>query len=155
MGGLRGLLALVAATALGCASVPLTMSVPASPNPPIAAAQRPPIGAATSTSAPRAPVAQLLGPSWGSIYSRYFAPATEGDCGRSRACHAETTVDAASAYTWLAQRGYIAGAQSPLVSPMNSCLRWFGGNMPPRGTANDEAVRDLAAWVAAGAPSGD
>lgn len=155
MGGLRGSLALAAATVLGCASVPLTMSVPASPSPPIAAAQRPPIGAATSTSARRAPVAELTGPSWGSIYSRYFAPGTEGDCGRSRACHAETMADAASAYAWLAQWGYIAGAHSPLISPLNSCLRWFGGNMPPRGTANDEAIRDLAAWVAAGAPSGD
>ena len=106
MGGLRGSLALAAVTVLGCASVPLTMSVPASPSPPSASAQRPPIGAATSTSARRAPVAELTAPSWGSIYSRYFAPGTEGDCGRSRACHAETMVDATSAYTWLAQRGY-------------------------------------------------
>jgi hypothetical protein len=60
--------------------------------------------------------------------------------------------DSDSAYAWLAQRGYIAGMRSPLISPTNSCLRWFGGNMPPRGTPNESAVRDLQAWVAAGAP---
>jgi hypothetical protein len=59
--------------------------------------------------------------------------------------------DAPSAYEWLAQRGYIAGPQSALVSRSNSCLRWFGGNMPPRGTANDTAARDLEAWATAGA----
>jgi hypothetical protein len=59
--------------------------------------------------------------------------------------------DAKGAYTWLAQRGYIAGSGSALVSRTNSCLRWFGGNMPPRGQPNDDAVRDLTAWVSAGA----
>jgi hypothetical protein len=60
--------------------------------------------------------------------------------------------DAPSAYGWLVQRGYIDGARSVLVSKTNSCLRWFGGNMPPRGEANGGAARDLEAWVAAGAP---
>src|SRR5271165_18228 len=82
-------------------------------------------------------------PTWSAIYARYLGPGTEGGCGRSRACHAATMSDAPSAYSWLAQRGYIAGAQSPLVSATNSCLRWFGGNMPPRGGANDHATRDL------------
>jgi hypothetical protein len=59
--------------------------------------------------------------------------------------------DPSSAYSWLASRGYIAGTGSAIVDPRNSCLRWFGGNMPPRGAPNDEAVRDLMAWVAAGA----
>jgi hypothetical protein len=58
--------------------------------------------------------------------------------------------DAGSTYSWLVQRGYIAGAQSPLVKK-NSCLRWFGGNMPPRGEPNEAAARKLEAWVARGA----
>jgi hypothetical protein len=59
--------------------------------------------------------------------------------------------DAASAYSWLEQRGYISGAQSALVSKTNSCLTWFGGNMPPRGGRDEDAERDLGAWAAAGA----
>jgi len=92
-----------------------------------------------------------LEPTWGLIYARYFAPETEGGCGRAGACHRSQTADAASTYEWLSERGYIAGTQSPLVSPTNSCLRWFGGNMPPRGQPNASAARDLNAWVAAGA----
>jgi hypothetical protein len=89
-------------------------------------------------------------PTWSAIYARYLGPGTVGACARTRACHASEMSDAASTYSWLAQRGYIAGAQSALVGS-NSCLRWFGGNMPPRGAGDAEAVRDLEAWVAAGA----
>jgi hypothetical protein len=59
--------------------------------------------------------------------------------------------DASAAYGWLARRGYIDGTRSALVSPANSCLRWFGGNMPPRARPAEDATRDLQAWVAAGA----
>jgi hypothetical protein len=59
--------------------------------------------------------------------------------------------DAASAYAWLVARGYIDGSRSPLVNRTNSCLRWFGGNMPPLGQPDEDAARDLEAWVAAGA----
>jgi len=59
--------------------------------------------------------------------------------------------DASSAYDWLARRGYIDGTRSALVSPANSCLRWFGGNMPPQARPAEDATRDLQAWVAAGA----
>jgi hypothetical protein len=58
--------------------------------------------------------------------------------------------DADSAYRWLVQRGYLGGEQPALVGN-NSCLRWFGGNMPPRGVPNESAARDLTAWAAAGA----
>jgi hypothetical protein len=97
------------------------------------------------------PAAEPAPPTWATLYARYFGPGTEGSCGRAHGCHAEAMADADSAYRWLAQRGYIAGASSPLVSN-NSCLRWFGGNMPPRGgLPNEEATRDLGAWAAAGA----
>jgi hypothetical protein len=88
---------------------------------------------------------------WTDLYRTYLGPGTNGGCARARPCHSDTMADAGSAYAWLAQRGYIAGAQSPLVMK-NSCLRWFGGNMPPRGEPNDTAARELEAWVAAGAP---
>jgi hypothetical protein len=89
-------------------------------------------------------------PTWTAIYARHLGPGTAGACARARACHAETASDASSTYSWLAQRGYIAGAQSALIGS-NSCLRWFGGNMPPRASKDEDAVRDLEAWVAAGA----
>ena len=113
------------------------------------------VAAPDAASAPPAPVEttspQPEAPTWSAIYARYLAPGTEGGCARSRTCHAAAMSDASSTYSWLAQRGYIAGTQSSLVSKTNSCLHWFGGNMPPRGGANDEAARDLTAWVAAGA----
>ena len=89
-------------------------------------------------------------PTWTAIYARYLGPGTAGGCARARACHASVMIDAASAYEWLAQRGYIAGVQSAIVGS-NSCLRGFGGNMPPRGPLDAGAIRDLEAWVAAGA----
>ncbi len=67
-------------------------------------------------------------------------------------CHAADMRDASSAYEWLSRRGYIDGTRSALVSPSNSCLRWFGGNMPPQAQPAEDATRDLQAWVAAGAP---
>jgi hypothetical protein len=139
--------ALVFLLAEGCAAT-------ARSTPPVSMAPRQP-----NAVAPTTPVvtttASVVAPSqparWADIYATYLAPGTTGGCGRSRPCHADVMADAGSAYTWLAQRGYIAGAQSPLVSK-NSCLRWFGGNMPPRGEPNEAAVRELQAWVAAGAP---
>jgi hypothetical protein len=94
-----------------------------------------------------------VAPTWSTIYAQYFAVKTEGGCGRSNACHAAEMSDAASAYSWLEQRGYIAGPQSAIASNRNSCLRWFGGNMPPGGRPDPHAADDLIAWVAAGAPN--
>ncbi len=90
-------------------------------------------------------------PTWSTIYGRYFGPGTEGGCGRTRACHAAVMYDADSTYDWLKTRGYISGPQSALASKTNSCLRWFGGTMPPRGKPDEQAARDVAAWVASGA----
>jgi hypothetical protein len=89
-------------------------------------------------------------PTWSQVFDRHFASGTAASCGRSHECHASQMGDAPSAYTWLRQRGYIDGTQSALVRA-NSCLRWFGGNMPPRGSDDPTAVSDLSAWVAAGA----
>ncbi len=98
-------------------------------------------------------VARTPTPTWTEIYATYFAPGTAGSCARAGKCHPDVMADATSAYTWLAQRGYVAGAHSALVSKTNSCLRWFGGNMPPGAAPNEDAVRDLEAWVALGAPA--
>src|SRR5215469_7894422 len=58
--------------------------------------------AVQSEIAPREGVAapQPTEPTWTTIYARYFAPETEGGCGRSSACHAIATADAASTYEW-------------------------------------------------------
>ena len=108
--------------------------------------------AATAENAPEAAPTDAT-PTWSGIFARYLAVGTEGGCGRSGACHAPEMAQASSAYDWLEQRGYIAGTKSPIASASNSCLRWFGGNMPPRGKPNEKAARDLIAWVAAGAPN--
>jgi hypothetical protein len=107
---------------------------------------------ASSQPSERKPASPPWAPTWSDIYARYFSPNSDGACGHSPACHIDVMGDSESAYAWLAQWGYIAGTQSPLVSRTNSCLIWFGGNMPPRGAPNDAAVRDLIVWVAAGAP---
>lgn len=94
-----------------------------------------------------------IAPTWATIYEQYLALNTEGSCGRSGACHAAEMANAASSYAWLQQRGYIAGPRSAIASTSNSCLRWFGGNMPPGGKPNPRAAHDIDAWVAAGAPN--
>jgi len=143
----------------GCSSLRwssnLAAAPPRVPVPPVAEAQvegrqespTPPSPSDAQRSVQRAPAA----PTWTTIYARYLSPDSEGGCGKSRECHADAMSDSASAYAWLTERGYIAGTQSRLVSTTNSCLLWFGGNMPPCGAPNDGAVRDLEAWVAAGA----
>jgi hypothetical protein len=126
----------VAASTMATQSAPAPL--PASPLPVAAPATAP-------------TVAPTPAPTWTEIYATYFAPGTAGSCAGTGNCHPDVMADAASAYTWLAQRGYVAGAHSALISRTNSCLRWFGGNMPPRAAPNEDAVRDLEAWVAAGA----
>jgi hypothetical protein len=122
-----------------------------------AGAVSPPTFAASSREsqlpeAPRASAAPVepAPPTWSQVYGRYLAVDSAASCARSVACHASQMGDASSAYEWLRQRGYIDGTQSSLVRS-NSCLRWFGGNMPPRGADDPRAVVDLRAWVAAGA----
>jgi hypothetical protein len=59
---------------------------------------------------------------------------------------------AKNAYSWLTSQGYINGTGSPLTDPQQSCLSWYGGNMPPRGpTSLSGAKADMDAWAAAGA----
>jgi hypothetical protein len=55
----------------------------------------------------------------------------------------------AKAYSYLSS--YIDGTSSRLVVQGKSCLTWFGGDMPPGGGSDAQAVTDLGAWVAAGA----
>lgn len=163
---------LLAASAAGCATAarPTRLAAP-EPAPvadrgvvsaqavaPVADVAAPPSSVETTPSAPQlaagVPAADALAvdaPTWTALYRQYFAAGTEGGCGRARACHAAEMANADSAYTWLEQRGYIDGPRSPIASASNSCLHWFGGNMPPGAGENPRAVRDLMAWVAAGA----
>jgi hypothetical protein len=87
-------------------------------------------------------------PTWSSIYSKYLASGTPGDC---YPCHSQMST-APKAYSWLKQKGYINGTSSALVNPARSCLSWYGGNMPPQGPSSLPAAKsDMNAWVAAGA----
>ncbi len=86
-------------------------------------------------------------PTWSSIWT------SDGFATVCTQCHKQTKT-AASAYTWLAQQGIIAGTQSPLVNESISPLYLFTGTMPPAG---DQGINEAAAkcalvqWVAAGA----
>jgi hypothetical protein len=82
-------------------------------------------------------------PTWTAIYNDYLMPC--------QACHYQM-MSAPSAYSWLQSQDYIAGVNSPLVNPSESCLWWYGGNMPPDGMSNPAAVADMNAWAQAGAP---
>jgi hypothetical protein len=87
-------------------------------------------------------------PTWGAIFGNYLAAGTPGDCGH---CHGEMAA-AQSAYTWLQGRGYIGGGSPALTDSSQSCLSWYGGNMPPRGPSSlSSAKADMDAWAAAGA----
>jgi hypothetical protein len=83
-------------------------------------------------------------PTWSQLYASYL-----WDCAGA-GCHVEM-VTANGAYTWLKAQGYLAGQSSTLVDPSKSCLKWYGGNMPPCGGGGDRAVSDMNAWAAAGA----
>jgi hypothetical protein len=65
-------------------------------------------------------------------------------------CHPEMHT-AKAAYSWLKGKGQINGANSNLVSQAASCLKWYGGDMPPCGGSDDQAVSDMNGWAAAGA----
>jgi hypothetical protein len=58
---------------------------------------------------------------------------------------------ATNAYSWLKSSNYINGTSSTLVNPLASDLSWYGGNMPPGGGSDPQAVTDMNAWAAAGA----
>lgn len=86
-------------------------------------------------------------PTWSSIFNDYLSGSAEGRC---YACHSEGS-SAKNLYSWLQGRGYISGASSALVDPSQSCLSWYGGNMPPSGPNDAKAVTDMNAWATAGA----
>lgn len=87
-------------------------------------------------------------PTWTQIFNDYMKSGTKGRCS---SCHSEGS-SASNLYAWLQNRGYISGASSALVDSNQSCLSWYGGNMPPSGpTSYGNAVPDMNAWAAAGA----
>ncbi len=87
-------------------------------------------------------------PTWTQIFNSYMASGTKGRCS---SCHSQGS-SKSSLYTWLQGRGYISGTSSALVDSSQSCLSWYGGNMPTNGPSSySAAVSDMNAWAAAGA----
>src|SRR5580700_7607203 len=86
-------------------------------------------------------------PTWTQIYTSYFAPGTPGNCTN---CHPGTNSPKCM-YSYLQGRGQLGGSSPSLTSPTSSCLSWYGGNMPPLGPQNAQAVSQMNAWAAAGA----
>ena len=81
------------------------------------------------------------------IVNTYLKSGTVGNCG-SGGCHSQMQTPS-TAYAWLAKKGY-SGAK--VVDPQQSCISWYGGNMPPGGpTSSTQARKDMDAWGAAGA----
>lgn len=95
-------------------------------------------------------------PTWSTIYATYFASGTPGHCGNS-GCHLNSLKgfkcgsDKTTCYNGLVTAGYVSGTSSALSDPKQSCLTWFGGNMPPGGGSSSAAQKDITAWVADGA----
>jgi hypothetical protein len=85
-------------------------------------------------------------PTWTEIFTSYLASGTVGNCGN---CHGSMDTPS-DAYSWLQGQGYVGGAKPSLAQSGSSCLKWFGGNMPPSGATSAQAVTDLAAWALAG-----
>jgi hypothetical protein len=89
-----------------------------------------------------------VAPTWSTLYRKYMAKDTVGDCG---SCHAEAGT-AQRAYDWLARQQYMAGSPPYLVDSRSSCFTWLGGDMPPDGPSSyGRAQRDFQAWADAGA----
>ena len=87
-------------------------------------------------------------PTWTQVFNSYLAGGTKGRCS---SCHSEGS-SKSNLYSWLKSRGYISGTSSALVDPNQSCLSWYGGNMPTNGPSSwSAAVTDMNAWAAAGA----
>lgn len=87
-------------------------------------------------------------PTWTQIFGAYLAGGTKGNCSH---CHSSCSTKS-GCYTWLQGKGYISGQSSGLVSSSQSCLSWYGGNMPPSGpTSFAQAVTDMNQWAKAGA----
>ena len=87
-------------------------------------------------------------PTWTQIFNSYFKSGTKGRC---NSCHSQGS-SAGNLYSWLQGRGYISGKNSALVDPNQSCISWYGGNMPTSGPSSyPQAVTDMNAWAAAGA----
>lgn len=98
-------------------------------------------------------------PTWTTIYTSYFAAASIGRCGAS-GCHLSTKSgfkcgsDKTTCYNGLVSSGYVDTknpAASLIADAQQSCLVWFGGNMPPSNGSSSKAAADITAWVKDGA----
>ncbi len=102
----------------------------------------------TQQQQPDAGQQQQTGVTWTTVFNDYLASSTKGRCS---SCHSQGS-SKASLYTWLKGKGYINGTSSSLVDSNQSCLSWYGGNMPTNGPSSwSQAVSDMNAWAAAGA----
>jgi len=85
---------------------------------------------------------------WTTVFNSYLAGSTKGRCS---SCHSQGS-SKSNLYSWLKSKGYINGTKSALVDPNQSCLSWYGGNMPTNGPSSwSQAVTDMNSWAAAGA----
>ena len=98
------------------------------------------------------------GPTWTTIYGSYFAAGSMGNCGAG-GCHSSSKSgfkcgsDKTTCYNGLVSSGYLTPStptSSPIADTQQSCLTWFGGNMPPSGGSSSKAKSDITAWLAAG-----
>jgi len=85
---------------------------------------------------------------WTTVFNNYLAGSTKGRCS---SCHSQGS-SKSNLYSWLKSKGYINGTSSALVDSNQSCLSWYGGNMPTNGPSSwAQAVTDMNSWAAAGA----
>jgi hypothetical protein len=84
---------------------------------------------------------------WTQVYDAYLASGTAGNCTN---CHNGTS-SPKGMYAFLQGKGQVGGSSPPLTNSNTSCLSWYGGDMPPLGPQNAQAVTQMNAWAAAGA----
>jgi hypothetical protein len=112
-----------------------------------AGSQPPPPGKDSGTSPPPPPPPPPPSATWTSIHNKYLV----SSLGHCQDCHSSFS-SPSSSYSYLRGKGYITGTASPLVDPNQSCLTWYGGNMPKNATGpQPQAVADMNAWAADGA----
>jgi hypothetical protein len=98
-------------------------------------------GLGTGTSRDGSPI-----PTWRQLYQSYLSTCA------AKGCHQEMSTPR-GAYAWLQAKGQISGTSSKLVDPAASCLKWYGGDMPPCGSPDARGAAELKAWADAGAPN--
>jgi len=94
--------------------------------------------------------------SWMHIYYAYLDKGTIGNCAARSPCHQAGMPNPPKAYKWLQDQGYLGGSSPALTRKGDSCISWYGGDMPIGGvklpvSETMAAVTEMNQWATMGA----